>query len=148
MLPQQRYVLRKISNLLQMWQPVYKFSWGFENTCCLLILLNRLLRVDNKFVVERVSHSVVRISLQHHGLQPARPLCPRNSPGKSTGVGSHSILQGIFQAQGLNRGLLHCKQTRLSESPGKPHVIYFPLQVTILAMQQDFVVYLSHIQYF
>ena len=30
-----------------------------------------------------------------------------DSPGKNTGVGSHSLLQGIFQAQGLNPGLLH-----------------------------------------
>ena len=35
-------------------------------------------------------------------LQPSRPLCPWNSPGKNTGVGSHSLLQGIFLTQGLN----------------------------------------------
>ena len=33
-----------------------------------------------------------------------------NSLGKSTGVGCHSILQGIFPTQGLNLGLLHCRQ--------------------------------------
>ena len=33
------------------------------------------------------------------------------SPGKNTGVGSHSLLQGIFLTQGSNRGLLHCRQT-------------------------------------
>ena len=33
-----------------------------------------------------------------------------NSPGKNTGVGSHSLLQGIFLTQGLNWGLLHCSQ--------------------------------------
>ena len=31
-----------------------------------------------------------------------------NSPGKTTGVGSHSLFQGIFPAQGLNLSLLHC----------------------------------------
>ena len=35
------------------------------------------------------------------------PLCPRNSPGKNTGVGSHSLLQGIFLIQGSNPDLLH-----------------------------------------
>ena len=35
--------------------------------------------------------------------------CPWNSPGKSTGVGSHSLLQGIFLTQGSNPGLLHCR---------------------------------------
>ena len=31
-----------------------------------------------------------------------------NSPGKNTGVGSHSLLQGILLTQGLNSGLQHC----------------------------------------
>ena len=34
-----------------------------------------------------------------------------DSPGKNTGVGSHSLLQGIFPTQGLNPGLLRCRQT-------------------------------------
>ena len=29
---------------------------------------------------------------------------------KNTGVGSHSLLQGIFLTQGLNPGLLHCRR--------------------------------------
>ena len=29
---------------------------------------------------------------------------------KNTGLGSHSLLQGIFSSQGLNPGLLHCRQ--------------------------------------
>ena len=40
-------------------------------------------------------------------------LCPtlyeRNSPGQNTGVGSLSLLHGIFLTQELNRGLLHCR---------------------------------------
>ena len=47
---------------------------------------------------------------QPRGLQPFRLLCPWDSPGKNTGVGTHSLLQGIFQTQGLNPGLLHCRQ--------------------------------------
>ena len=49
--------------------------------------------------------SVVSDSLRPHGLQPARLLCPWDSPGKNTGVGSHSLLQGIFPTQGSNPGL-------------------------------------------
>ena len=56
-----------------------------------------------------VSHSVVSDSLQAHGLQPSRLLCPWNSPGKNTGVGCHSLLQGIFPTQGLISGLLNCR---------------------------------------
>ena len=40
-----------------------------------------------------------------------RLLCPWNSPGKNTGVGSCLLLQGIFQIQGSNTGLLHCRWT-------------------------------------
>ena len=32
-----------------------------------------------------------------------------NSPGQNTGVGSLSLLQGIFPTQGLNPGLPHCR---------------------------------------
>ena len=31
-------------------------------------------------------------------------------PGKNTGVGCHSLLQGTFLTQGSNLGLLHCRR--------------------------------------
>ena len=58
---------------------------------------------------ESVSHSVVSSALWPHGLQPARLLCPWDSPGKSAGVGCHALSQGIFPTQGLNPGLPHCR---------------------------------------
>ena len=57
-----------------------------------------------------VNRSVMPDSSQPHGLQPTRLLCPWDFPGKNTGVGSHLLLQGIFPTQGLNLGLLHCRQ--------------------------------------
>ena len=57
-----------------------------------------------------VSHSVMPDSLQPHGLQPTRLLCPWDSPGKDTGVVCHFLLQAIFLTQGQNPGLLHCRQ--------------------------------------
>ena len=62
--------------------------------------------------------------LSHKGsLKPARLLCPWISPGKNTGVGSHSFLQGIFLIQGLNPSLLHCRQILYSLShQGSPIV--------------------------
>ena len=53
---------------------------------------------------ERESCSVVSDTLQPHGLY-----CPWNSPGQIPGVGSLSLLQGIFPTQGSNPGLLHCR---------------------------------------
>ena len=49
-------------------------------------------------------------SLWPDGLYPTRLLCPWDAPGKNPGVGCHSLLQGIFPTQGLNLGLLHCRQ--------------------------------------
>ena len=51
--------------------------------------------------------SVMADSLRPRGLQPARLLCPRDSPGKNTRVGGLALLQGIFPPQGLNPHLLH-----------------------------------------
>ena len=36
-------------------------------------------------------------------------LCPWGSQGKNAGVGCHFFLQGSFQTQGSNLGLLHCR---------------------------------------
>ena len=46
------------------------------------------------------------------------------SPGQNTGVGSLSLLQGIFPTQGLNSGLLHCRQILHQPShQGSPRVL-------------------------
>ena len=42
---------------------------------------------------ESVSHSVMPDSLQPHGLQSNRLLCPWDFPGKNTGVGCHCLLR-------------------------------------------------------
>ena len=65
----------------------------------------------------------VKITQSRPSLQPHGLYSPWNSPGRNTGVGSHSLLQGIFPTQGSNPGLLHCRQIlyQLSHqgSPGK-----------------------------
>ena len=48
--------------------------------------------------------SVLSDSLWPHGLHS-----PWTSPGQNTGVGSHSLLQGIFPTRGSNSGLPHCR---------------------------------------
>ena len=53
---------------------------------------------------ESKSHSVMSDFLWPHRLYPW------NSPGQNTGVGSLSLLQGIFPTQGSNPGLPHCRQ--------------------------------------
>ena len=55
-------------------------------------------------VKESESRSVVSNSLRPHGLYS-----PWNSLGQNTGVGSCSLLQGIFPTQGMDPGLPHCR---------------------------------------
>ena len=66
------------------------------------------------------SHSVISDSLQPHGLYS-----PWNSPSQNTGVGSCSLLQGIFPAQGSSLEIKARSPTLQanslpSEPPGKP----------------------------
>ena len=70
------------------------------------------------------SCSVMSDSLRPHGLQPTRLLCPWDFPGKSTGVGCHFLLQGVFPTQGSDPGLPHCRQMlyRLSHQ-GSPKAV-------------------------
>ena len=70
----------------------------------------RLKAYQLKQETESVSCSVIFNSLQTHGLQPTRLLCPWNFSGKNTGVGSHSLLQRIFPTQGQDLGLQHRRQ--------------------------------------
>ena len=57
-----------------------------------------------EFYKESESHLVVSDSLQPHGLYS-----PWDSSGQNTGVGSRSLLQGIFPTHGSNPGLPICR---------------------------------------
>ena len=62
------------------------------------------------FYSKCVSCSVVSNSSPPYGLWSVhQALCPWNSQGKNTGVGSHFLLQGIFPSQGFNPSLLKCR---------------------------------------
>ena len=65
------------------------------------------------------SCSVVSNSLRPHGLYS-----PWNSPVQNTGVGSLSLLQGIFPTQGSNTGLPHCRRILYQLShQGSPRIL-------------------------
>ena len=60
-------------------------------------------------------------SSRPHGLQPTGLLRPWNSPGKSIGVGSQSLLQGNLPNPGIEPGSPTSQvDSLLSEPPGKP----------------------------
>ena len=54
--------------------------------------------------------SVMSDSLLPHVPYPIRLLCLRDFASKNTGVGCHTLLQGIFPTQGSNLHPLHCRQ--------------------------------------
>ena len=61
------------------------------------------------------------------GMVATRLLHPWDSPGKSTGVDCHFLLQGIVLTQGLNPGLLHCRRTLYPLShQGTPQTVSQP----------------------
>ena len=77
-------------------------------------------------------HSVVSDSLPLHGLQPTRLLCPWDSPGQNTRMGSHSLLQGIFPTQESNPGVLPCRQIFYHLSHKRtPNFRYMPQDMLI-----------------
>ena len=63
---------------------------------------------------ESESLSVMYNSLWPHGLHSTW-----NSPGQNTGMGSLSLLQGIFPTQGSNPGLPHCRWSH----KGSPRIL-------------------------
>ena len=85
------------------------------------------------------TRSVVSDSVRPHGLQLTRLLCPWNSPGKNTGVGSHPFHQGTLPNPGIKSGSPSLQAAFLpSEPPGKPNltlslnIYYFTFMSTTL----------------
>ena len=95
---------------LRLWKPTWLLSWlrlpgkspcvPFHLVCCLPTL-----------------HTVLCLDAQScptlcdpMDCSPPGSSVHGESPGKNTGVGCHTLLQGILPAQGSNPGLLHCRQ--------------------------------------
>ena len=73
-----------------------------EGPFSILLKVNYIVNYEVKW---SESQSVVSDSLRSHGLYS-----PCSSRGQNTGVGSLSLLQGIFPTQGLNPGFPNCRQ--------------------------------------
>ena len=66
----------------------------------------------------------VKVKVMSVSLWPHRLYSPWNSPGQDTGVGSLSLLQGIFPTQGSNLGLMHCRQILYQlNNKGRPRML-------------------------
>ena len=58
--------------------------------------------ISTQWSAAAAAASVVSNSMRPHRRKPARLPHPWDSPGKNTGVGCHSLPQGIFLTQGSN----------------------------------------------
>ena len=98
-------------SLLQWIFPAQELNWGLLHCRQILYQLSYQGRLPNPGTEPRSP------TLQEDSF----PAEPQGKP-KNTGVGSPSLLQGIFPTQELNRGLLHCRQIlyqlRYEGSPG------------------------------
>ena len=91
---------RKIMNML------FYYATNVTTQITLLLFFPPCLPYAFLFKTEKsVSVSVMSNSLWPHGLYSLW-----NSLGQNTGVGSLSLLRGIFSTQGSKPGLLHCRQ--------------------------------------
>ena len=74
-----------------------------------------------------LNRSVMSDSLRHRDCSPSGSFVHGDSPGKNTGVGCHTLLQGIFPTQELNQGLLHCRWTLYFTSWGNTEALFITL---------------------
>ena len=106
-----------VTEIRQYCQATWWFSIGAQLQQCQLNLLEQVLLMKGPKIVTSKGHALSQQTCKvrslscvllfvTHGLYS-----PCNSPGQSSGVGSLSLLQGIFPTQGSNPGLLHCSFT-------------------------------------
>ena len=76
-----------------------------QGQTCLLLQVSLNFLLLHSRTCESENRSVMSDFLWPHGLYS-----PWTSLGQNTGVGSLSLLQGIFPTQGSNPGLPHCRQ--------------------------------------
>ena len=90
------------------------------------------------------------------GIKPRSPTLQANSllsepsgKPKNTGVGSLSLLQGIFPTQELNQGLLHCMQILYQpELPGNPIISILRFKSTISLFTSNFPAFSIFLSFF
>ena len=103
------------------WKELQKWNWGsievpasgaeLRNEVVVVVdteYEQRLVPVRYRYAM--LSRSVMFDSLQPVDCSPAGSSVHGDSPGKNTGVGFYTLLQGIFPTQGSNPGPPHCRQ--------------------------------------
>ena len=94
----------------------------FLSSC--VITLHRSMKFFVIFIILVIMRSESRSVMSDSLWESMGLYSPWHSPGQNTGVGSLSLLQGIFPTHGLNPGLLHCRQILYQLShKGRPRIL-------------------------
>ena len=149
-LGQMRVHHHKTSDWLRLWVSIWKAFIGvgrtFSNNSIVLSLIALKKKKKDwkirrgfslEFYHESESCSVISNSLQSHGLYS-----PRNSWGQNAGLGSCSLLRGIFRTQGSNPGLPYCRRILYQLS----HKGILPYKSTNKTMQKPYTTIFTIIQ--
>ena len=83
------------------WGAIFFYNYNMKMS---MNKINFLSCVEERMVV------VVKVAQSCLTLRPPGLYSPWNSPGQNTGVGSLSLLSGVFPSQGSNSGLPHCRR--------------------------------------
>ena len=95
-------LLFKLRILFILYWKTRLWVWAFWHTT--IHCKNQIYLKMNVLVVQ------LCLTLRPHRLLPTRLLCPWNFPGKNMKWVAISFSRGIFQTQGSNLGLPHCRQ--------------------------------------
>ena len=87
---------------------LYVCVYGYRRN--VLQSLRILVEMIVQFKFEKVNSESESRSVMSNSLHPLVLYSLWNSPGQNTGVGSHSLLQGIFATQESQWDLLPCRQ--------------------------------------
>ena len=92
------------------WTGLGQKRLGFKSKSSDLVILVKVIKFSElQFSHWKTSKSELKVAQSCLTLCNLMDCSPWNSPGQNTGVGSLSLLQGIFPTQGSNPGLLHCR---------------------------------------
>ena len=99
-------------------------KWRHTNETCEQSRVRRIQEnLRNQHIVCVCAKPVMSDSQRPHGWQPTRLFCSRDSPGKNTGAGTNSLLQGNLPDLTIEPGFPALQAfSLLSEPPGKPHI--------------------------
>ena len=118
----------------------YRFLKCWFNLTCMSVLFVWLHETNyisvlkwSEVKVKSLSH--VRLFATPWAVACTRLLHPWDFLGKSTGVGCHFLLQGIFPTQGSNPGLPDCRQTLYHLSHQGSPKCFKPVLIHIYLMQ-------------